>query len=277
VCKRNPLLTFDPDWSPEDLYQPKSATGRIVCGEPFASDPELIITVDPAYRTDCSATVKAEKHQTDRPDPLKDSLGYWDWVFNTGRFLNIKIPSVESIRKQAEEFNELFNKKNTETMKTEKPSYEELALALKETDQFWKDMLNGKKHASEEITRAMANECILKKLVPVEEELTLEDCVKRNRIGCCNSSPYDAAMAYPTDAIAEKVLLYGLLQSVAHKLNGRKTGLYLIDLRNGILVIREQQALEEKIIDPMFATRGLAEQAILIFAKSKFDLKKLYQ
>lgn len=67
----------------------------------------------------------------------------------------------------------------------------------------------------------------------VEEELTLEDCLQGNYIGI----PYIATKItgcttrhfnYPTEAIAEKVLLYGLLQSVAYKLNEGKKGDWMI-------------------------------------------------
>jgi len=212
VCKRNPLLTYGSDWSPEDFYQPKFDKGWEGWGVAFPSKPELIISVDPADGKDYSATVKAEK--------CKEGL---------------KIVSIT-----------IDDKK--ETMKK---------------DEIYTDE-NGKKF----------------RFVPVEEELTIEDCIKRNRIGCCNSSPYDAAMAYPTEAVAEKVLLYGLLQSVAHKLNGGtdiKGGIvWQIYLRDGELIVFNS-TYTKGFAMPLFRTESLAEQAISIFAKSKFNLKKLYQ
>ena len=113
------------------------------------------------------------------------------------------------------------------------------------------------------------------RLVPVEAELTLEDCVKRNRFVHCD--PFNAIGNYPTEAIAEKVLLYGLLQSVANKLNEAIVcdQQYIIVLRNGKLEVIEYNGVRTS--DPMFYSRGWADQAISIFAKSKFDLKKLYQ
>ena len=117
----------------------------------------------------------------------------------------------------------------------------------------------------------------------VEEELTLEDCVKDNEIGLF----YDGGISnkfnkskrgvclYPTEVIAEKVLLYGLLQSVAYKLNEGKEGecaIFLTENRFGV-----QNFSVVKWTEPLFATKELAEQAIKIFENSKFDLKKLFQ
>jgi hypothetical protein len=85
---------------------------------------------------------------------------------------------------------------------------------------------------------------------------------------------------YPTKAIAEKVLLYGLLQSVAHKLNGGtdiKGGIvWQIYLRDGELIVFNS-TYTKGFAMPLFRTESLAEQAISIFSKSKFDLKKLYR
>jgi hypothetical protein len=207
-------------------------------------------------------------------------------------------------------------------------------LALKETDQFWKDMLNGKKHASEEITRAMANECILKKLVPTneelnrlrqvnelnkiqnnmkaeniwvsdkmpdsvlvngkpfklipdEKELTLEDCMNGSTMS--DFGVNDKYRWYPTKAIAEKVLIYGLLQSVAHKLNNlpcsshtHSLGLHPVVREWYIFLYRNKldvtyRETYQNACQVIFDTKELAQWAISIFAKSKFDLKKLYQ
>jgi hypothetical protein len=249
VCKRNPLLTYGSDWSPEDFYQPKFATGGVVRGKPFIFERD--VTIVPNFHSSYTTVI----------------AGKWE------------VPSIEQFKNEMEEFEKMVNKIDTRTMKTEKPSYEELASALKETDQFWKDMLNGKKHASEEITRAMANECILKKLVPVEEELTIRDCMDPvttfDKRGSIVPATYrDSMINYPTKAIAEKVLLYGLLQSVAHKLNGGKSDptwwiyLYRGEFKTTTLPCS---------LDPLFKSEELAKQAISIFAKSKFDLKKLYQ
>lgn len=113
------------------------------------------------------------------------------------------------------------------------------------------------------------------KVSPVEEELTLEECV-----GNCTylmpSNPLESGgfPFYPTESIAEKVALYGLLQSVAHKLNGNnRFPSWWIYLEDGKLKIDDYPCS----LDPLFGTKELAEQAIRIFANSKFDLKKLYQ
>jgi len=126
----------------------------------------------------------------------------------------------------------------------------------------------------------------------VEEELTLEDCVKDNgysfsfsgelghsadRIGFC-------AGCYPTSVIAEKVLLYGLLQSVAYKLNGDWRCWPLGNVF-GYEIARKPQTNELDVVHSgsyddycvRFQSKELAGQAIQIFANSKFDLKKLFQ
>ena len=129
----------------------------------------------------------------------------------------------------------------------------------------------------------------------VDEELTLEDCIKDNTVmflgdgGTTNwyqsIDPKEMLDQYPTKEIAEKVLLYGLLQSVAYKLNGG-------DLRNRGYAIMEDKdkGIDDYVhgyfgvylvtgdsIYPLFRTEELAEQAIKIFENSKFDLKKLFQ
>ena len=108
----------------------------------------------------------------------------------------------------------------------------------------------------------------------VDEELTLEDCVKENNFGVIwdISLPSEYAR-YPTEAIAEKVLLYGLLQSVAYKLNEGKTGRWGI----GYSTIHNQLVFHEGNGSVRFASYELADQAIRIFENSKFDLKKLFQ
>lgn len=126
------------------------------------------------------------------------------------------------------------------------------------------------------------------KVSPVEEELTLEDCLIGNKNTFrMNGEPMylsedtswiGSVGAYPTEGISNKVLLYGLLQSVAHKLNdGWNMGdihYYIYLLENELVV---GMNANKKTIQPMFYTRQRAEQAIRIFANSKFDLKKLYQ
>jgi hypothetical protein len=121
------------------------------------------------------------------------------------------------------------------------------------------------------------------------KELTLEDCVKDNEMGLF----YDGGISnkfnkskrgvclYPTESIAEKVLLYGLLQSVAYKLN---EGVNDIELGCSIIcynsLAKECRAVTYNgsyTIGPIFRTKKLAEQAIRIFENSKFDLKKLFQ
>jgi hypothetical protein len=116
------------------------------------------------------------------------------------------------------------------------------------------------------------------------KELTLEDCVKDsvyviNAVGeirpmsICNSGKYGC---YPTSVIAEKVLLYGLLQSVAYKLNeGKEGGRSIIYLGDNELDVTD--CVFRKSDEPKFYTNELARQAIKIFENSKFDLKKLFQ
>ncbi len=123
----------------------------------------------------------------------------------------------------------------------------------------------------------------------VDKELTLEDCIKDNRTAenwnGAISSEYGSRPngygLYPTEAIAEKVLLYGLLQSVAYKLN---EGVNDIELGCSIIcynsLAKECRAVTYNgsyTIGPIFRTKKLAEQAIRIFENSKFDLKKLFQ
>ena len=125
----------------------------------------------------------------------------------------------------------------------------------------------------------------LYRLVPVEPELTLEDCVDGNKwfmtqVGTVDEGLNQGFNRYPNQAIAEKVLLYGLLCSVAHKLNetGRPTDpktFYEILLKQKQLVIG--LVGDYDLGQPMFPSIETANQAISIFAKSKFDLKKLYQ
>jgi len=118
----------------------------------------------------------------------------------------------------------------------------------------------------------------------VEDELTLEDCVKYNNIALTwkgNQLPLLSSTEgfglYPTEAIAEKVLLYGLLQSVAYKLNEGKTGKWIICLCDGKPYVADWKIISNQYGNPVFATKELAEQAIKIFENSKFDLKKLFQ
>jgi hypothetical protein len=129
----------------------------------------------------------------------------------------------------------------------------------------------------------MKNEIIVDgiKYRKVEEELTLLNCTQ------CNSfSTYrdDINNDLPTESIAEKVLLYGLLQSVANKLNGDWRCWPLGNVF-GYEIIRKPQTNELYVVSPgsyngcgvRFQSRELAEQAIRIFKNSKFDLKKLFQ
>jgi hypothetical protein len=97
-------------------------------------------------------------------------------------------------------------------------------------------------------------------------ELTLDDCLELD--GCQFTG------VYPTTGITEKVLLFGLLHSVAYKLNRGMVGNWSIRLLpdgsfNPVTVYGGW-------CDPKFSTRELAEQAIRMFEKSDFDLKKLY-
>ena len=120
---------------------------------------------------------------------------------------------------------------------------------------------------------------------PKPEELTLEDCVKNNVVGLTSDGGISAAFSsrldgfglYPHHAIAEKVLLYGLLQSVAWKLNEGKTGKWIICLCDGKPYVADWKIISNQYGNPLFATKELAEQAIKIFENSKFDLKKLFQ
>lgn len=126
----------------------------------------------------------------------------------------------------------------------------------------------------------------VEKVVPVAPELTLEDCygswVTNSEGGATNFPiPYKPRPdGYPSAAIAEKVLLYGLLCSVAHKLN---TTIRTADRPSLICynqIARELRATRFSgtyTLSPIFNSEDLANQAISIFAKSKFDLKKLYQ
>jgi hypothetical protein len=119
----------------------------------------------------------------------------------------------------------------------------------------------------------------------VEEELTLEDCVKENTFivnGIGEIRPTTVFHGgqygcYPTKSIAEKVLLYGLLQSVAYKLNEGKTGKWIICLCDGKPYVADWKIIFNQYGNPLFATKELAEQAIKIFENSKFDFKKLFQ
>jgi hypothetical protein len=119
----------------------------------------------------------------------------------------------------------------------------------------------------------------------VADELTLEDCVKDNTVMFLGDGgtttwyqsidPKEMLDQYPTKEIAEKVLLYGLLQSVAYKLNKGEKGDWMITpVLHGELGIVVQSLPSS---DPRFASHELAEQAIRIFKNSKFDLKKLFQ
>jgi len=118
----------------------------------------------------------------------------------------------------------------------------------------------------------------------VADELTLEDCVKDNESTFTDhgrltiwDSAKDGYGLYPTESIAEKVLLYGLLQSVAWKLNEGKTGKWIICLCDGKPYVADWKIISNQYGNPLFATKELAEQAIKIFENSKFDLKKLFQ
>jgi hypothetical protein len=117
-------------------------------------------------------------------------------------------------------------------------------------------------------------------------ELTVEDCIGRcvptssGTIYQSNEKRYDG---YPTEAIAEKVLLYGLLCSVAHKLNGywkpdwmdHNEEKFWINARSGTILTLVTYSNSDGC--PVFKTKELAEQAIRMFAASRFDLKKLFQ
>jgi hypothetical protein len=106
----------------------------------------------------------------------------------------------------------------------------------------------------------------------VDEEITLEDCVDKNTVAVGLLDPNGYAF-YPTTEIAEKVLLYGLLQSVAYKLNGGKTGNWRI-VRN---IIDDKLYPRQGYSSVRFASESLALQAIRIFENSKFNLKKLFE
>jgi hypothetical protein len=118
----------------------------------------------------------------------------------------------------------------------------------------------------------------------VAEELTLEDCVKDNvatftdhgKLTIRDSSENGYGL-YPNYAISEKVLLYGLLKSVAHKLNEGKEGLYCICFHDKSLCTTRLCPTNTNYGIVLFASKELAEQAIRIFENSKFDLKKLFQ
>jgi hypothetical protein len=124
------------------------------------------------------------------------------------------------------------------------------------------------------------------KITEIEKELTLEDCIKDNRFYMKLSGwATISGNLMPTEAIAYKVLLYGLLQSVAYKLNCG-------DLRNrGYAIMpNRDKGVDDYVhgyfeiclvtgdsIYPLFRTEELANKAIRIFENSKFDLKKLFQ
>jgi hypothetical protein len=118
-----------------------------------------------------------------------------------------------------------------------------------------------------------------------DKELTLEDCVKDNdySFGFKGGLRHDSSLAgfgagcYPTEAIAEKVLLYGLLQSVAYKLNEGKEEAWSICFRNELLCATHLCPANTTYGIVLFASRELAEKAIRIFKNSKFDLKKLFR
>jgi hypothetical protein len=122
------------------------------------------------------------------------------------------------------------------------------------------------------------------------KELTLDDCVRGNYYFCCTTGEITGSHTvnnvvytkYPTEAIAYKDLLYGLLCSVALKLNGdwnpdwNSTGAkFKICKDLGEICIRS--AHRENDGSVVFKTEQLAKQAIDIFAKSKFNLKKLFE
>jgi hypothetical protein len=129
----------------------------------------------------------------------------------------------------------------------------------------------------------------MKKSVAVEnkpKELTIWDYIKGNEyhiapFGDIEKSGFQSCSNYPTVEIAEKVLLYGLLQSVAHKLND---GWNPVDTHSKWYLILEDCKLSTMVVGdgcdgvgcPFFKSRELAEQAIRIFENSKFDLKKLF-
>jgi hypothetical protein len=118
------------------------------------------------------------------------------------------------------------------------------------------------------------------KRVDEPKELTLEDCVKES-FEMINKEYrlLDVLKGiYPTKEIAEKVLLFGLLQSVAWKLNEGKNGDWFIFCHDNMLITDEWIRRKENYhVTPVFASKDLALQAIRIFENSKFDLKKLFQ
>jgi hypothetical protein len=119
-------------------------------------------------------------------------------------------------------------------------------------------------------------------------ELTVEDCVKGNPLYFLDNdgtlirgqfSPENAYMGRPTKTIAEKVLLYGLLCSVAHKLNGdwkpdwsngAQNKFWLSSVNLGAIQVIPAYTVNDGC--PVFKLRELAEQAIRMFAASRFDL-----
>jgi len=221
VCKRNPLLTYGSDWSPEDFYQPKFATGGVVFRKPFVP------------------TLEEFKKQA-------EDLNVFDFLINKTRIESSLMKELEIIQKEY----------NSKTMKTDEIYTNE----------------NGKKF----------------KLVPVEEELTIRDCMDPvttfDKRGSIVPATYrDSMINYPTKQIAKKVLLYGLLQSVAYKLNGDWSPNWNNEaepkFRIEMNVDNELDGWSTESNDglPVFKSKELGKQAISIFAKSKFDLKKLYQ
>ena len=131
--------------------------------------------------------------------------------------------------------------------------------------------------------------------VEPEKELTLEDCMSEN-LFYTNMDGFFYELppvmkgrrdftSRPTQDISEKEMIFGLLHSVAFKLNGG-------DLRNrGYAIMPDMdKGIDDYIhgyfsinlvtgdsIYPLFRTEELADQAIRIFENSKFDLKKLFQ
>lgn len=238
-CEHNRMLTYESDWLPPDWYCPAFATGGVVTGPPI-----VIPEVDGAfcYERDCHI----DPHGRLEFGPWK--VGKDSMTCEANVLYNCKVVNQQL--------------KNQQNMKNEPVN-------------FWNEMLN----------KSISINGKPYRLVPVEAELTLEDCVKGSgywircdgSITCQDDMGY---ISYPTAAIAEKVLLYGLLQSVAEKLN--QTGIFGAQPA-GICHNQLSKRLTATkfngtyTISPVFLGLELAEKAILIFAKSKFDLKKLYQ
>ena len=119
------------------------------------------------------------------------------------------------------------------------------------------------------------------RVTPVEETSTIDQMVNRNEFSFNmfgeitkpnRKGPFVGF--YPTREIAERVVIYGILQSIAHKLNNGETGVWVIYMDGEKYNIGRGY---NTYMFPKFKTKESAEQAIRIFENSKFDLKKLFK